>query len=83
MKDARWLRETNLLEDGYDNKEKILCFKQTIKTKFLKQLKNEVKEPMFVNDLITAFHIFSINASFDENKTVKTVSNLAKFYSNR
>ena len=84
MKDARQLREANVLEDGYDAKEKISRFKQTIKTKFLKQLKNENKEAMLVNDPIFAtFDIFNVNASFDENKTIEKVPTLAKFYGNR
>ena len=59
------------------------CFTQIIKTKFLKQLKNKVKEAMFVNDpIFPAFDIFSINGSFDENKMVEKVSILAKFYGN-
>ena len=83
MKDARRLPEANLLEDGYDATEKVSLSKQTIKTKFLKQLENEVKEPMFVNDAFFAgFDIFNLNASFDENKTVEKVSIFAKFYGN-
>ena len=83
MKDARRLREANLLEYGYDVKEKISRLKQTIKIKFLKQLKNEVKEAMFIDDpIFAAFDIFNVNASFDLNKTVEKLPILAKFYSN-
>ena len=46
IKDARWLKEANLLEDSYNAKEKILHFKQRIKTTFLKQLKNKVKKAL-------------------------------------
>ena len=57
--------------------------KQTIKIKFLKQLKNEVKEAMFIDDpIFAAFDIFNVNASFDVNKTVEKLPILAKFYSN-
>ena len=69
MKDVRWL--ANLPEDGYDAKEKISHFKQTIKTRFLNQLNNEVSEAMFVNDpIFAAFDIFNVKFSCDENETV-------------
>ena len=74
MKNATRLREANLLEDGCHVKEKISRFKQTIKTKFLKQLRNEVKEAIFLNDPIFAvFDIFNVNSSFDENKNISKI----------
>ena len=48
-----------------------------------KQLKNEVKEAMFIDDpIFAAFDIFNVNASFDVNKTDEKFPTLAKFYSN-
>ena len=68
MKDARWLWEANLLEDDYDAKEKTSRLKQTIRTKFRKQLKNEFKEAMFA-----AFDIFNVNASFNEKQNISKI----------